>query len=334
MLFLALPLSVVAIYFIKDPFKVLYHYDAYLETGKPGCIMLNKDFISTETWINNYPTLQYDSYIFGNSRSVNYMIGSWKKHINSQRCYHFDAFGESLYGLEKKLEFLHAKGAHIKNALFVIDYSLLEDIHNEEGHLYVKDPHISGESKMAFQIKFLKVYLDPGFLKEYLWYLATGKVSTANEGQVLDGKLYFAGDTRHYDVAQNELYLQGIEQAIASNSDSFYKVRGPMFYKRDTTLQYSKPVIGAQQMKMLTNIKRILAENKATYKFVINPLYDQKKLNPADLAYIKELFGTDNVFDFSGINDFTQDYRNYYETSHYRPIVSDKIMDSIYSVAH
>ena len=135
-------------------------------------------------------------------------------------------------------------------------------------------------------------------------------------------------------MAQNELYLEGIEQAIASNSDSFYKVRGPMFYKRDTTLQYSKPAIGQQQMKMLANIKQILAANHASYKFVINPLYDQKKLNPGDLTYLKELFGADNVFDFSGINEFTQDYHNYYETSHYRPLVADKIMDSIYSATH
>ena len=36
------------------------------------------------------------------------------------------------------------------------------------------------------------------------------------------------------------------------------------------------------------------------------------KLNESDLIYLKDTFGEDNVFDFSGINEFTNDYRNYY----------------------
>lgn len=59
-------------------------------------------------------------------------------------------------------------------------------------------------------------------------------------------------------------------------------------------------------------------------------MYDQLKINEEDLEYLKTLFGDVNVFDFSGINKFTNDYKNYYEASHYRPHVTKEIMEKIY----
>ena len=70
--------------------------------------------------------------------------------------------------------------------------------------------------------------------------------------------------------------------------------------------------------------------NKTNYRIIISPLYNQIKLNNQDLDYLKQLFGKDNVFDFSGINKFTKDYNNYYESSHYRPHIAREIMQLIY----
>jgi hypothetical protein len=42
------------------------------------------------------------------------------------------------------------------------------------------------------------------------------------------------------------------------------------------------------------------------------------------------IFGTERVFDFSGVNEFTTDFRNYYEESHYRPQVAREILKRIY----
>lgn len=67
------------------------------------------------------------------------------------------------------------------------------------------------------------------------------------------------------------------------------------------------------------------------YKVVINPLYDQNKINSRDLATLKDIFGSDNVYDFSGVNWITSDYHNYYEESHYRPHVAKWILGKIYN---
>ena len=81
---------------------------------------------------------------------------------------------------------------------------------------------------------------------------------------------------------------------------------------------------------LLENIHSIFKKHNSDVRIVISPLYNQKKLNEKDLAYLKNLFGTERVFDFSGINKITNDYNNYYEASHYRPHVSRELMEIIY----
>src|SRR5258708_18197963 len=118
LLIFSLPfLFFVGFYFYLDPFKVVKHYDSYYKSGRPNYITLNKDFISTENWVNHHGQYDYDSYIFGNSRSMFYKIGTWKNYIgeDSDKCYHFDAAGESIYGIARKFSFLSAQKAKIRN---------------------------------------------------------------------------------------------------------------------------------------------------------------------------------------------------------------------------
>ena len=81
---------------------------------------------------------------------------------------------------------------------------------------------------------------------------------------------------------------------------------------------------------MLTEISRLLHLHHTQYKVVISPLYDQIKFNPSDLQVLQEIFGRQNVYDFSGSNAITSDYHNYYEESHFRPVIAQRLMDSIY----
>src|ERR1700760_1077696 len=101
----------IALYICWDPFKVIHHYDHYYESGKPSYISLNRDVVSTETWVNQFPRYNYDSYIFGNSRSKFYEVDTWSRYIgaDTNHCYHFDASGESLFGVAGKVKFLAAQ---------------------------------------------------------------------------------------------------------------------------------------------------------------------------------------------------------------------------------
>ena len=96
----------------------------------------------------------------GNSRSLYYRVDSWKNFIGEPafKRYHFDASGETLYGLEMKLRFLAGQNARIRHCLILLDFYTLQHIKNSEGHLFIKDPRISGESRLAFQAAFLKSF--------------------------------------------------------------------------------------------------------------------------------------------------------------------------------
>ena len=136
----------------------------------------------------------------------------------------------------------------------------------------------------------------------------------------------------HYSRQNNELSYAVFDSIIAKNPDDYYIPKMKIFYKRSPEQRISIPSITNEtQLKMLAHIKQIFDSHHTNFKIVISPLYRQLKMNPADLQFLRSLFGTENVFDFSGVNGFTNDYRNYYETSHYRPNVADSIMKIVYA---
>jgi hypothetical protein len=136
---------------------------------------------------------------------------------------------------------------------------------------------------------------------------------------------------KNYNSKTNELRFDYFENLIAKGK-YYTPERLSVFYDRDTTTQkFSQECIKENQKIILENIYSITQKHNSQLKIIISPLYDQIKINKSDLKYLKTLFGEQNVFDFSGINRFTKDYKNYYESSHYRPHVAKEIMEIIYS---
>lgn len=85
------------------------------------------------------------------------------------------------------------------------------------------------------------------------------------------------------------------------------------------------------QIKLLSEIAKVFQDHHTKYKIIISPEYKQIRLNPADVEQLKEIFGAENVYDFSGINKYTNNIRNYYEGSHYRPCLGRQLLDSVYA---
>ena len=74
----------------------------------------------------------------------------------------------------------------------------------------------------------------------------------------------------------------------------------------------------------------VLRRHGTSIRVLISPDYNQKKLHPDDREILQGIFGKENVYDFSGINEFTEDYHNYYEAGHYRPLLGNKLLERIY----
>ena len=314
------------LYVILDPFKVVKKYESYYISDGIQVVTLNNDYVSTSTFDNNYSTYKYNSFIFGNSRSRFYEIADWKSHIDSSsNCFHFDASVESLYAILKKVKYLENKNVDMNNVLFIIDYSTLKQITPRSGHLFIISPQLENYKNISdFHLTFIKAFFTPEFAIAYLDYKIRGEVKSYMKKNSL-----LNDSPMHYDLKTNEESFPHFEELI-DKGKYYTPERMKVFEKRDTIQQFSPVVILDKQKQMLQEINDIFKKHKTDFKVIVNPLYDQIKLNESDLEYLRSLFGEERVFDFSGINDFTNDFHNYYEASHYRPHVARQILDLIY----
>jgi hypothetical protein len=314
------------IYIAIDPFKVIRRYDTFYDPKARGWVGLDKDYISTTTFDNNYQREKYNSFIFGNSCSFFYQISDWKKHLDEKSyCYHFNATGESLYALQKKIQYIDKKNIKIKNALVVLDYSTLIRDKPRTGHIYIISPHLENNKNfICFHFTFLLAFLSPKFLYAYIDFKFSGKVKPyMKEGHLIDDRPFA------YDNIKNEMQFVSFEELI-SKGKFYTEERKKLFFQRDSIQTFSPVAIAGEQKKILQNIFKTFYKHNTNYKIIISPGYNQIKLNSHDLDFLIHLFGRKNVFNFSGINKITSDYNNYYEIMHYRPTVSREIMKVIY----
>lgn len=306
--FLALlPLIILGVfYLVTDPFMVLRHYPDLYHPNKTH-LELNEDYVATEEFLKIYPTEGYDSYVFGSSRSRYYTPEEWLKRKPGIKAFHYGVAMESLYGIAAKLSFIESKGLAIKNAILVVDESLLKTATNSNGHLFRKHPLLSGESKLDFQFAFFIDFFDFEAISSYLKLLTSEEKKLEEDPQIL------------------------AERQIREDSEAYYQARSEVFYEREPIEKVADPVLKKEHIELLKSIRKIFDKENTDYRIVISPLYDQKKLNPEDLNTLYTIFDTKHVFDFSGINDMTASKYNYFEREHYRPHITNRILDSLYA---
>lgn len=323
--FLSPFIILILVYVVMDPFKIIRHYDSYYESEGLAQVGVNKDFMSTSNFINNYGKYKYDSFIFGNSRSMFYDVADWMKYLpQNSSPYHFDASGESLYGIHKKVMYLDDEDINIANVLLVLDHATLSQDKGKPGHLFMISPQlVSYSNYLEFHTAGLRAFYTKDFFKAYIDYKVTGEVKPyMTRGALLQER------PLKYDPKTNEVRF--FPEEDIDSGKYFTPERMAVFYKRDNVEKTYPAAIGINQEKMLNDMAKVFKKHKTDVKVIINPLYDQKKINPADLNYLERKFGKNNVHDFSGINEITNDYRNYYEDSHYRPRVGRIVLSSVY----
>jgi len=210
----------------------------------------------------------------------------------------------------------------VRSALLVVDASLLGNVWDAKGHLFVKHPATSGSSEFAFQAWFVKAFLFPQFLAAYAENRATGRFRPYMKEYLEDRRF-------EHLMPSNDLIFASAEDEIReSGIDAYVNRRRDVFYPRHPGP--SSGVIGPMQKSMLGRIAKRFATWGTAAEIVISPLYDERALDSGDRLTLESMFGAEHVHDFSGVNEFTNDVRNYYEDSHYRPPVARRILDEVY----
>ncbi len=311
-------------YIYFDPFKVIWHYDCYYVEGDGAPV--NRNFVSTMNYLNKKDIYHYDSFIFGNSRSMYFMVDDWKKHLPPQSsCYHFSESSGSINGLYYKLKLIDERGGQLNNALLIIDYGVLRKL-QQNGIAFIMPPVLTGyRNVVRFHGEHFMRWLNVRFLAYWAEYQLTGIYKDYMTDFIYKGTNY-----KYYNPITNEEPLCHQDSLIEAGK--YYTKAVVAGFKADHKQTTAQQMIDDDaKLQRLRAMRQIFDKHHTDYRFIISPLYNQVKLNPADYQILCDIFGKEHIYDFSGANKWTTDYHNYYEWSHYRPVVAAELMDSVYS---
>lgn len=317
-------LFIIALVIYWDPFKIYFSYDDYYTNN---VITGNREDICYKLY--NKSAQKKSNFIIGNSRSHAFKTNYWSKKISQKptTCFHYDGSGMGLYRATNAIIYLDNQTEKIDNILLVIDPTFLNEIENPSDHLFIQHPCVSNESKIAYYWTFIKSSIDVKFILYNIIYKITGEYYNFMGLYISSSKNFHTSNNSTGDI------YYAYDKDIAKDSVKYYQnlLSKREFYNRNKSLRVSAPILKNKQIQMLSEIRQVVNSNKCQIKIVVSPLYDQLKLNINDKRILVRMFGEKNVFDYSGINDLTSDYTNFYESSHYKPYIANTIINEIYN---
>ncbi|MBQ8698292.1 MAG: hypothetical protein IJ521_04775, partial [Schwartzia sp.] len=172
----------------------------------------------------------------------------------------------------------------------------------------------------AHETQYLRIpYRDEGNIKTYLSYLLKEPfiLPEQEESKRSIFDIYGTGMAFREDVDEK------IEQDVAKH------IQDPKFLKPMRSLGNRIDETIAE----LETIKTLCNQNGIELIVFINPIHNSTYLatNLAEFNEFKQrLSEITDYYDFSGLNEITTNNYYYYETSHYRPIVGDMIIQRIF----
>ena len=258
----------------------------------------NQHFIKVKYLIEN-PN-KYNAYCFGSSRVGNLDF----KKVKNRNNYYNMTYSQ---GLPKEwlddIKILLKSNVNISQILLGIDdFSFRVDPKSHEFQ-YLRIPYKENNLKTYFSL-LLKKPSNPIFLQ------------TKDKSNFFD--IYDSGRPLHpyVDEEIEKNIKKHVEDKKFNESSNYYGNR------IDETIQE------------INEIKEIADANNIELIVFINPIHQTTYLsNDLDEfnEFKRQLVKITNYYDFSGLNYITTNNYYYYETSHYRPIVGDIILNRIFN---
>lgn len=306
-------------YIVLDPFHVIYSYDAY---GSNYLKTYNRNKISTETFLKNNQKYNFSSFVFGSSRSSAFLTKDWATFIKDPNPYHFDAFNDNISGIAGKVKYIEKQGNKISNAILVVDNDTFnESFEKSESIVHLKDYRWEDSSNV---FKYHLIFFKAFFKKQYFvsfFDLKIFKTFRPYMDEFFKFKYFYTTPSNDFLFPENIELLKKDSLAYYKNDWFPFKPENPKMYEHS---------IQKHHLKDLELVADAFKRNNTNYKVIIAPLYDQRPYNSKDKALLEKYFGKANVYDYSGKNELTNYLGNYYEGSHFKPVVGKKIMEEIY----
>jgi hypothetical protein len=268
-------------------------------------------------------SIDYNSFIFGSSRSTSVSGCYLQKKIPDSRFFHYANWNETIGGIERKLELIDSLGYKIENVVIYIDtdYSFADDgMVNPNDHYLLTNQTRNRYLLNHYKSFFTNMNMDK--LKILLGLRIEGEGFPDWESdRYTNDPNQICNDSAlaHYgDINESEDHINKIESLRKSG----------FLYERHDKPGYLSEQISDEEKSTLWSIKGLFKKHNTNHYVVITPLYDQNKFAASDQKILEECFG-DRLYDFSGVNDFTNNVYNYPDRSHFQRYISKSILDSV-----
>jgi len=325
LMYAGIPVVILAfVYIVTDPFKMLYPFRLdYCDTP-------NRDYFSTELFCRNDTIFHYNSFIFGSSKCIGVNSYHWCHYLpEGSRQFVFQAWRETLTGIEQKIDFLDKNGNNIDNVLILFDvplYSFAKEQLSKEV-MFIKHYRLSGQSKFAFH-----ACLFFGFIqKPSMWissvknWVRPKKTDFPSDGCSND----FQKRNREADITCQPPKDSLCGMSPAARETYLQTIAG----KTDADLKECRSLINETMLQQLWSIKKTFDKHNTDYRIVITPAYcyTNNRINQDDFLKLQMVFGIDKVYDYSGKNDLTIDCYNFVDPGHFGLSVGWQIIEDIYN---
>jgi hypothetical protein len=330
---LALPLLCILLsFFVFDP----YGFFLPLEEKPNSLIPISDDYIAVERFLKYNPEKNYNSFTFGNSKTLAYLSSDWCAHITTCSAFKFGVPGECIYNIYNKLKLIDKQGNHIDNVLLIFDNKLFVNYKNTQkffqGPAYLHHPYSKDGSWMEFYTDYLKFYFsDFAFLK-VAEYKLTNKYTPAMTA-------FFKNPSEMDDINKgiqffpftNEVINTDAEKELESDSSSYYEKNKSKFASRKLLQKENRPwEIHPEDLINMQEMFALFKKHHTNFKIILGPNFDQIPFPTKQKNELSSIFGSENIYDFTGENSYTNAVSNYYEQSHYRTKVGKSILEKIY----
>jgi len=317
---ISIPLSIVlffSILYVKR--DVYYDFRTYKNYSWKYNFQVLGD-VSTKKLLNSHTN--YNTFIFGSSRTVSLYACYLQSILKNSKVFHYGSWNETIGGIYEKLKLLDSLGYHLDNVIFYLDtdFTFLGDGKCRPNDYYL----FTHLKKFNYYFGHYEAFfsdLDLDKFKILLGQKVEGEIFPNWQSDTITNDYYHCSDSLIIAYGKRNL-----SKAYYHKIDSLTKVG--FLYKRYDVQKFKEKQISDPEIEMINGILGILNKHHSKYYAIITPLYDQLKFNEADMQILKKSFGN-NLYDFSGINGFTEDKLNYPDKVHFTQYVSRQILDSI-----
>lgn len=314
-------LLVLGVFLWTDPFKILHPFDVH------DINSTNREYLSTELFIHNKDSVHYDSFVFSSSRGGGINTYTWKSYLpEDAQPYLFQAWSESLTGIELKMNYLEQQQIPIRNALLLIDVpgsfaqeQLPTAALSMKHYLFTKTP------QWIYVMRQFWNFLS----KPSEWIKSVHQKLSGYHEECMSDLISNDWDGTNY-MCYNKLPGWDSLQGMSARTKQLLIDELP--YKTEADRVECQPMITPEFEEQVRRIKAILDRNKTDYHVIVTPgyAYAYPYINENDLMCLEEIFGAERVHDYSRRWDITTDYRYFQDPGHFGQRVGWIMLHDIY----